>query len=143
MATALPDNIRTLEHGLARLVAYTSLRARRIDTDLVYRVLQQLETESQQPVTVLQIQRTVAKRFGLTRRVLQSRKRHQAVAFPRQVAMFLCRDMTNTAISEIGQQFGGRDANTVLHACGKVLHMQNTSEEVAQLLWELRHALRQ
>lgn len=141
LASSLHHNIRDLENGLARLVTYASLRARHIDEELVYTVLQHLQTESQHFVTVAQIQQMVAKRFGLTVRALQSRKRHQAVTLPRQVAMFLCRDLTNTALPEIGQHFGGRNASTVLHACGKVVHMQESNEEVAQLLWELRHAL--
>ena len=55
--------------------------------------------------------------------------------------MFLCRELTTMASPEIGQHFGGRNASTVLHACGKIAHMQETDEEVALLLWELRHAL--
>jgi chromosomal replication initiator protein len=141
LASALPNTIRDLEKGLARLVASASLQGRDIDEDFAYTVLHQLEREAQQVITVAQIQQMVAKRFGLTVRALQSRKRHRAVTFPRQIAMFLCRDLTQLAVPAIAQHFGGRNTNTVLHACGKVVHMLNTNEEVAQLLWELRHAL--
>jgi chromosomal replication initiator protein len=142
LATSMQNNVRQLENCLARLAAYASLHARSIDEELTRTVLQHLGTESQQPLTVVQIQQVVAKRFGLTVRQLQSGKRHRAVAFPRQVAMFLCRELTRTALPEIGQYFGGRNSSTVSHACGKVAHMQETNEEVAQLLWELRHVLR-
>jgi chromosomal replication initiator protein len=142
LAASIQNNVRELENCLARLIAYASLHACSIDEELAHTVLWHMETESRQPVTVVQIQQAVAKRFGLTVRQLQSGKRHRALAFPRQVAMFLCRHLTRTALPEIGQYFGGRNSSTVSHACGKIAHMQETDEEVAQLLWELRHALR-
>lgn len=141
LAASLQNNIRDLENVLARLVAYASLRACRIDEELAHTVLQNMRTESPHPVTVVQIEQIIAKRFGLTGRQLRSGKRLRSIVFARQVAMFLCREMTAVALPEIGQHFGGRNSSTVLHACGKITHMQETDEEVASLLWELRHAL--
>jgi chromosomal replication initiator protein len=141
LVAALQNNIRDLENGLARLVAYASLRARRIDEELAYTVLQNMRPESLHPVTVVRIEQVIAKRFGLTVRQLRSGKRRRSIVFARQVAMFLCREMTTMAPPDIGQHFGGRSVSTVLHACGKIAHRQETEEEVALLLWEIRYAL--
>jgi chromosomal replication initiator protein len=61
--------------------------------------------------------------------------------FPRQVAMFLCRELTDASLPEIGRHFGGRDHSTVLHSCAKIARMEETDESVARLLWQLRRTL--
>src|SRR6266581_1478990 len=87
------------------------------------------------------IQQTVAAHFGLKMSELRSKQRQRALVFPRQVAMYLCRELTDASLPEIGRYFGGRDHTTVLHACAKIAHMEETDESVARLLWQLRRTL--
>jgi len=104
-------------------------------------VLQQALAERQQAVTAPRIQQAVAEHFGLKASELRSKRRQQAIVFPRQVAMFLCRELTEASLPEIGRHFGGRDHTTVLHSCAKIARMEEVDESVARLLWQLRQAL--
>jgi len=97
--------------------------------------------EREQGVTAPRIQQTVAEHFGLKMSELRSKRRQRALVFPRQVAMFLCRELTNASLPEIGRHFGGRDHTTVLHSCAKIARMEETDESVARLLWQLRRTL--
>jgi len=104
-------------------------------------VLQQALAEREQAVNTPRIQQTVAAHFGLKMSELRSKRRQRTVVFPRQVAMFLCRELTDASLPEIGRHFGGRDHSTVLYACTKIAHMEETDESVARLLWQLRRTL--
>jgi len=141
VASRIRSNIRELEHSLTRIATYASLHARSIDEELAEAVLQQT-LEQEQVVTAPRIQQTVAEHFGLKASELRSKKRQQAIAFPRQVAMFLCRELTEASLPEIGRHFGGRDHTTVLHSCAKIARMEEIDESVARLLWQLRRALK-
>ncbi|HSX82529.1 MAG TPA: helix-turn-helix domain-containing protein, partial [Candidatus Saccharimonadia bacterium] len=94
-----------------------------------------------QAVTAPRIQQTVAAHFGLKMSELRSKRRQRALVFPRQVAMYLCRELTEVSLPEIGRHFGGRDHTTVLHACAKIARMEETDESVTRLLWQLRRRL--
>lgn len=141
IASRVRANVRELEHCLARIVTYASLHARGIDVELAATVLQQVLAEREQAVTAPRIQQAVAQHFGLKASELRSKKRQRAIVFPRQVAMFLCRELTAASLPEIGRHFGGRDHTTVLHSCAKIAHMEEVDESVARLLWHLRRAL--
>ena len=141
LATHIRTNVSELEQGLARIATYASLHTRNIDENLAELVLQQALAEREQAVNTPRIQQTVAAHFGLKMSELRSKRRQRTVVFPRQVAMFLCRELTDASLPEIGRHFGGRDHSTVLYACTKIAHMEETDESVARLLWQLRRTL--
>jgi chromosomal replication initiator protein len=132
IASRIRTNVSELEQGLARIATYASLHTQSIDEDLAERV---------QAVTAPRIQQTVAAHFGLKMSELRSKRRQRTVVFPRQVAMFLCRELTDASLPEIGRHFGGRDHSTVHHSCAKIARMEETDESVARLLWQLRRTL--
>ena len=141
IASCMRADVRALEHGLTRIATYASLHARSIDETLAETVLQQALAERLQVVTAARIQQAVAAHFGLKTSELRSKRRQRAVVFPRQVAMFLCRELTDASLPEIGRHFGGRDHTTVLHSCIKIARLEETDESVARLLWQLRRGL--
>lgn len=141
VAARVQTNVRELEGCLARIGAYASLHARDIDEELVTTVLQELRAAQEQILTVRRVQETVAAHFGIKARVLIARSRRRSVTFPRQVAMFLCRDLLDVSLQEIGRAFGGRHHTTVLHAAAKVAQLEKQDTEVSRLLWQLRRRL--
>jgi chromosomal replication initiator protein len=141
IASRVRTNVSELEQCLARIVTYASLHTQSIDESLAETVLQQVCAEREQAITAARIQQAVAAHFGLKISELRSKRRQQAVVFPRQVAMYLCRELTDASLPEIGRHFGGRDHTTVLHACAKIARMEETDESVARLLWQLRRTL--
>ncbi len=141
IAARVRTNVSDLEQCLARIVTYASLHTQSIDESLAEMVLQQAFAEREQAVTAPRIQQTVAAHFGLKISELRSKRRQRALVFPRQVAMYLCRELTEASLPEIGRHFGGRDHTTVLHSCAKIARMEETDESVARLLWQLRRTL--
>jgi chromosomal replication initiator protein len=141
IASHVRTNVGELEQCLARIATYASLHTQSIDESLAEMILQQGLVEREQAVTTPRIQQTVAAHFGLKMSQLRSKQRQRAVVFPRQVAMYLCRELTDASLPEIGRHFGGRDHTTVLHSCAKIARMEETDESVARLLWQLRRAL--
>jgi chromosomal replication initiator protein len=141
IASRVRTNVSELEQCLARIATYASLHTQNIDEGLAEMVLQQALAEREQAVTAPRIQQTVATHFGLKMSELRSKRRQRALVFPRQVAMFLCRELTEASLLEIGRHFGGRDHATVLYSCVKIARMEETDESVARLLWQLRRTL--
>ena len=141
IASHVRSNVAELEAALARVIAHASLHSQPVDTTLTETVLGHIMQERDQSITATRIQKTVAQHFGLEVGEMQSKGRQRAVAFPRQVAMFLCRELTDASFPEIGRDFGGKDHTTVLHSYTKISRLEETDEEVARLLWQLRRAL--
>lgn len=141
VATHIHANIHELEQCLTGIATYASLHVQPIDVPLAETVLQQMRAAREGAMTIPRIQQTVAQHFGLKLSALRSKKRQQAVVFPRQVAMFLCRELTETSLPEIGRHFGGRNHTTVRHSCTKIAQMEETDESVARMLWQLRQEL--
>jgi len=130
IADRITDDVRSLEGALIRVVAFASLTGRALTCELACEVLDGLypspsaQAQSRAP-TIEDIQRATCRRFGLSCEELLSPGRAQRVAWPRQLAMYLARELTNESLLEIGRRFGGRDHTTVLHAC------QRTSSRLA------------
>lgn len=141
VAVHVTSNVRDLENCLTRMSAAASLSGQDIGMELAEKTLQQIVAEWHCTLTTPRIQRVVAAHFGLKASELKSPRRTRAIAFPRQVAMFLCRELTKSSLPEIGRHFGGKDHTTVLHACGKIARLEEDDEQVARLLWQLRQAL--
>ena len=121
IAENIQSNIRELEGMLTRLSAYSSMSNRKIDLNLTKECLQNLITPND-PIIVTgeRIQEKVADFYQMRVEDFKSKKRTRNIAYPRQIAMYLCREMTDLSLPKIGELFGGRDHTTVIHACDKI-----------------------
>jgi chromosomal replication initiator protein len=123
IAERITSNIRELEGALIRVVAFSSLHGRHIDADLTHEALKDILPQAQpRQITIRLIQEVVAGHYALEIKDFKIRKRTRALAFPRQVAMYLCRELTDSSLPRIGDEFGGRDHTTVIHAYEKISH---------------------
>jgi len=137
LAENIKSNIRELEGALIRVVAYAKLMNRTVSVDLAKEVLKGMIVEGEKRVGVDLIQKKVAQYFDIDITDMRARKRTKAVAYPRQIAMYLSRDLTDLSLPEIGQGFGGRDHTTVLHACGKIERDLKTNEKTRWVIDKL------
>ncbi|MBL7085449.1 MAG: chromosomal replication initiator protein DnaA [Candidatus Omnitrophica bacterium] len=129
-------NIRELEGALIRVVAYSSLTNQRITLDLAHSVLKDMLLEEKR-ISIDAIQRKVAAYFDLRILDLKAKKRSRAVVYPRQIAMYLARSLTDFSFPEIGEYFGGRDHTTVLHAYEKIRENFKKDSKLKDLLDKL------
>lgn len=122
LASQIKSNIRELEGCLIRIVAFSSLTGSEVTVDRSKEILKDIITKEEiaVPITIELIQNAVSKHFHLDVKEMKSKKRTDAVAFPRQVAMYLARTLTEYSTTEIGADFGGRDHTTVMYACEKI-----------------------
>jgi chromosomal replication initiator protein len=144
IAGRVSTNIRELEGALTRVVAFSSLTGRPMNVDLAESVLRDVFPQGDAPeVSIRRIQETVSERFGLSVSELCSAKRSQAVAYPRQVAMYLSRELTDSSLPKIGKEFGGRDHTTVIHATSKIAGLIREDRSVYNLVQELTARIKQ
>ena len=144
IARRVPTNIRELEGALTRVLAYASLTGRPASAALVRETLRDLP-DADTPVSVATIKQVVSEAFGIPVAELESAKRSQAVVAPRQLAMYLCRELTDATLPAIGREFGGRDHTTVLYAVQKISrrlhHDRREYDQVDDLIRRIkRHA---
>ena len=141
LATFIKSNVRELEGALINLAAHASLDERLIDLGFAQEMLKKIITVQQSAITVEGIQSTVCKHFSISIDDLKSSKRQRTVAFPRQVAMFLCRKALNTSFPELGQQFGGKDHTTVMAACKKIERLMTEDVDLRSRIESLERLL--
>ena len=122
LAEKIKSNIRELEGALIRVVAYAKLVEKDVSVDLVKEVLKDMIIEGEKKVTIEMIQKKVSEYFDMKLSDMRAKKRSRAVAYPRQIAMYLARQLTDFSLPEIGEQFGGRDHTTVMHAHDKIVN---------------------
>ena len=120
IAGRIKSNIRELEGSLIRLIAYASLTGREVSLELAQDVLKNVIDQDAKAVTIDTIQRFVSDYYQLKVGDLKSRNNSKSVAMPRQVAMYLCKNLTNASLPEIGRSFGGKHHSTVIHSLKKV-----------------------
>ncbi len=138
IASRISTNIRELEGALTRVVAFSSLTGRAMTVELAQDVLKDLFPQGEVPeVSIERIQETVSERFGLSVTELCSERRSQNVVYPRQVAMYLSRELTDSSLPKIGKHFGGRDHTTVIHATSKIGRLIREDRTVYNLVQEL------
>jgi chromosomal replication initiator protein len=145
IAGRVSANIRELEGALTRVVAFSSLTDRPLTVELAEDVLRDVypQGEAAPEVTIPRIQEAVSQRFGVTLDELVSPRRSQAVAYPRQVAMYLSRELTDASLPMIGKEFGGRDHTTVIHAKDKITRLIREDRSVYNLVQELTARIKQ
>ena len=144
IASRISTNIRELEGALTRVVAFSSLTARPMTVELAQEVLKDVFPQGEMPeISVEQIQQTVVERFGMTMQELTGDRRSQQIVYPRQVAMYLCRELTDSSLPKIGKKFGGRDHTTVIHATSKIAKLIKEDRNVYNLVQELTARIKQ
>jgi chromosomal replication initiator protein len=129
IAQRISSNIRELEGALSRLRAHAQISRAPLSIELATEVLREILPQTRvRPITIPAIQRAVADFFGIRIEEMKAKRRTKGVAFPRQVAMYLSRELTDASLPRIGEEFGGRDHTTVMHACErvKIAVMQDT-----------------
>ena len=121
IASKIESNIRELEGALIRVVAYSSLTNKAPTVELAEEALKDIISNNKpKDITVDLIKAEVANQFNVRIEDFNSKKRTRAIAYPRQVAMYLTRELTDLSLPKIGDEFGGRDHTTVIHACNKI-----------------------
>lgn len=129
LASKIRSNIRELEGCLIRLGAQSSLTGEPIDVTMARKILKDIISDDDKPITIEQIQKLVADYFSLKCLDMKSKKRTKEIAIPRQVAMYLCKQFTDSSLSEIGKNFGGKDHATVIYACRQIEDRRAKEEE--------------
>jgi chromosomal replication initiator protein len=120
IAGKIKSNIRELEGSLIRLIAYASLTGREISLPLAQDVLRNVLQNEERAVTIEIIQKFVSDYYQLKVIDLKSRNNSKSIAMPRQIAMYLCKNLTNASLPEIGRSFGGKHHSTVIHSIKKI-----------------------
>jgi chromosomal replication initiator protein len=144
IAGRVSTNIRELEGALTRVVAFSSLTARPMTVELAQDVLKDVFPQGEAPeVSIDRIQTAVSERFGLSMEELCGDRRSQNIVYPRQVAMYLSRELTDASLPKIGREFGGRDHTTVIHATSKIARMIREDRSVYNLVQELTARIKQ
>jgi chromosomal replication initiator protein len=144
IAGRVSTNIRELEGALTRVVAFSSLTGRPMTVELAQDVLKDVFPQGTAPeVSIEGIQTAVTDRFGLSLEELCGERRSQNIVYPRQVAMYLSRELTDASLPKIGREFGGRDHTTVIHATSKIARLIREDRSVYNLVQELTARIKQ
>jgi len=144
IAGRVSTNIRELEGALTRVVAFSSLTGRSMSVELAQDVLKDVFPQGEAAeVSIQRIQNLVAERFSLSLEELCGDKRSQNIVYPRQVAMYLSRELTDSSLPKIGKEFGGRDHTTVIHATSKIARLIREDRSVYNLVQELTARVKQ
>ncbi len=135
LANRIRTNVRRLEGALMRVASFASLSGKELTNEVVEHLLKDiLNEEARHAVTIEQIQRRVAEHFDVRIADMTSKRRPANIAFPRQIAMYLARELTKASLNEIGDAFGGRDHGTVLHACKLVKKRMVEQDNIRQTI---------
>ncbi len=135
IANRIRSNVRRLEGALMRVASFASLSGKELTQEVVEHLLKDiLQEEGRHSITIEQIQRRVAEHFDVRVADMTSKRRPASIAFPRQVAMYLARELTKASLNEIGEAFGGRDHGTVLHACKLVKKRMGEQDNLRQTI---------
>lgn len=135
IAQNIKSNIRELEGSLNKIIAYANLEKREITMELAEEVLKDIISPNEKKIiTPTLIIDTIAEHFSITPAEIAGSKRNSKIVFPRQIAMYLCRELTEVPLKSIGQYLGGRDHTTIMHGCEKIEKEINTSENTRNII---------
>lgn len=142
IAGQIDSNIRELEGALVRVQAYAAIESRDITTSLAADALKSmLPSAKPSTLTILDIQNAVSKYYQLSIADLKGKKRIKSIVLPRQIAMYLSRELTSNSLPKIGAEFGGKDHTTVIHAYEKIVHALSTDDQLKQELADIKKKL--
>ena len=141
VATKVKSNVRELEGVFNKLMAYTRFTNNKLTDDVVDNIIESILVKSSNILSSTLVMQVVAKFFNLKVSDLTSDKRSNSIARPRQIAMYLCREVANMNFSAIGNDFGGRDHSTVLHAYAKINEEYNNDPDTKDLIDDIKKAL--
>ncbi len=138
----ITDNIRELEGALTRIRSFSKLMNEKIDVDFARRILKDILVNGGDSPTPEKIKTVVARYFNIKVSEMESSKRTSQIALPRQIAMYLCRNMTDYSLPKIGNLFGGRHYTTVMHACDKIQKAISTDDNMAEIIQKLKDEIK-
>ncbi|HKW35704.1 MAG TPA: chromosomal replication initiator protein DnaA [Candidatus Acidoferrum sp.] len=141
IARAIKSNVRELEGALTRLMAYASLTGTAITLSRAQEVLRNIIASQEKRVTIDLIQKRVSEHFELREQDLKVKSNTRAIAFPRQVAMYIVKQLTTASLPEIGRQFGGKHHTTVLHSINKIEELRRSDKDLNRTITRLMDAL--
>jgi chromosomal replication initiator protein len=141
IATKTKSNVRELEGALTRLIAVSSLTGEPITMAMAQQGLKYLGSSGERRISLDSILRAVAERFNLPPAQLKVKSNSRQIAYPRQVAMYLCKELTSASLPEIGRFFGGKHHTTVLHSVQKIEDLRRHDEELNRLIQSLFDSL--
>jgi chromosomal replication initiator protein len=141
IARAIKSNVRELEGALTRLMAFASLTGATVSLATAQQVLRNIIASQEKRVTIDLIQKRVSEHFNLREQDLKVRSNTRAIAFPRQVAMYIVKQLTTASLPEIGRQFGGKHHTTVLHSINKIEEMRRSDKDLNRVITRLMDAL--
>jgi chromosomal replication initiator protein len=137
IARAIKSNVRELEGALTRLIAYASLTGSILNLVTAQQVLRNIIATQEKRITIDLIQKKVGEQFGLREADLKVRSNTKAIAFPRQIAMYLVKQLTSASLPEIGRQFGGKHHTTVLHSINKIDALRRSDKDLNRTINKL------
>ncbi len=134
VASKVRSNIRELEGALIRLIAYSSLTGAEITLPMAQETLRDLFNPGEKPISIEMIQKAISDYYGLRVQELKSKNNSRAIALPRQICMYLCKQLTGASLPKIGREFGGKHHTTVLHSVSKIKQLRQKDKEIDKLL---------
>jgi chromosomal replication initiator protein len=141
IAGKIKSSIRDLEGALTRVIGYSSLTGTAITLSMAQQVLKGLVNQEERRVSIEHVQRAVCREFGISLPQLKAKDNSHAVSYPRQIAMFLAKEMTTASLPQIGREFGGKHHTTVLHSINKIAELRESDRDLNRLLNKLRDSL--
>jgi len=141
IATKIKSSVRDLEGALVRLIAYSSLTGTEISLPMAQQVLKNLVDQQERRVSIENIQRVVCQEFGLSLPQLKAKDNSRSVAYPRQIAMYLAKELTMASLPQIGREFGGKHHTTVLHSIHKIDQLRKADRDLNRLINKLSDSL--
>ena len=141
IARSIKSNVRELEGALTRLMAYASLTGTPVNLSTAQQGLRNIIASQEKKVTIELIQKRVGEQFGLREQDLKVRSNSKAIAYPRQIAMYLVKQLTHASLPEIGRQFGGKHHTTVLHSINKIETLRHTDKDLNRTISRLLDSL--
>jgi chromosomal replication initiator protein len=141
IATKIKSSVRDLEGALVRLIAFSSLTGTEISLPMAQQVLKNLVDQQERRVSIENIQRVVCQEFSLTLAQLKAKDNSRGVAYPRQIAMYLAKELTLASLPQIGREFGGKHHTTVLHSINKIEQLRKVDRDLNRLINKLSDSL--
>ena len=134
IASKVRSNIRELEGALVRLIAYCSLTGSEIALPMAQETLRDLFDPGEKPISIEMIQKSISDHYGLRIQELKSKNNSKAITLPRQICMYLCKQLTSASLPQIGRAFGGKHHTTVMHSVSKINQLRQTDKEANKLV---------